>query len=323
MSVAEHSEAPSREPVRIFVGAHPTEALPFKVLEHSIKRHTRLAVEMRTVDNSLAPTPTDVRFLPYTNFSYGRFAIPKLVGYRGRAIYMDSDMLVLADIAEVWNAPFDGAKILVEKVTDASRGKGRLTAVMLMDCSELRWDPEEIVARLGIDYDYEELMSVLPLLKEGELQDRLPVGWNSLDAMDEHTRLLHYTRIKTQPWVYPCHPLGHCWIDEVKMMLADGSLSPEWLREEVAQGHVRPSLLLELDLSERKGGRSATPGQLLKHDRQRGYVIHQKLFEWMAERKAARRAYERETDPEGFRRRRWREFRRHPLKFLLDPRARQ
>jgi hypothetical protein len=318
--------AVAEQVVKIFVGAHLTEALPFRVLEHSIKRHTTLAVEMRTVDNSLAPCPSDMRFLPYTHFSYGRFAIPKLTGYQGRAIYMDSDMLVFADIAEIWNAPFDGAKILVEKVTDASRGKGRLTAVMVLDCAALRWDPVDIVARLGIDYDYEELMSIHPLLGEGDLQDRLPIGWNSLDQFNEHTRLLHYTRIKTQPWVYPCHPLGHYWIDEVNRMLSNGSLSPGLIRAEVAQGHVRPSLLLELDLSGNSHGQRFTPKQLLKYDQRCGYVIHQKLFEGMAQRKAARLAHEREADPNAFRRRerrlRWRMFRRHPIRFLRDPQPR-
>jgi hypothetical protein len=326
MTVSEHDQVPSGETVRIFVGAHFTEALPFKVLEHSIKRHTALAVEMRTVDNSLAPAPPDVRFLPYTNFSYGRFAIPKLTGYQGRAIYMDSDMLVFADICEIWNAPFNGAKVLVERVTGTSRGKGRLTAVMVLDCAALRWDAGEIIARLGVGYDYEQPMSVCPLLKEGELQDRLPVGWNGLDEVTEQTRLLHYTRIKTQPWVYPCHPLGHYWIDEAKLMLANGSLSPQFIRSEVAHGHVRPSLLLELGLSEPSDDRRLTPKRLLKYDQQRGYVIHQKLFDWMAQRKVARLAHERGADPQGLPRRvarwRWRNFRRHPLRFLLDPQAR-
>jgi hypothetical protein len=85
------SPTPSSGPVRVFVGAHETENLAFRVLEYSIRRHTNLPVEMRTIDNSLAPSPKDDRSLPYTNFSYGRFAVPKEAGYQGRAIYMDSN----------------------------------------------------------------------------------------------------------------------------------------------------------------------------------------------------------------------------------------
>jgi hypothetical protein len=304
------------------VGAHETEQLAYKVLGYSIRRHTTLPVEMRTIDNSLAPAPKDDRFLPYTNFSYGRFAIPSEAGYQGRAIYMDSDMLVFGDIAEIWEMPFDGAKILVEKVTEKTRGKGRLTAVMVMDCSALHWDVAEITGRLGIDYDYEGLMSVLPLLEEGDLQDRLPEGWNSLDEVTDETRLLHYTRIKTQPWVYPCHPHGGLWTNELKRMLRDGTVTEAEIRDEAAKGHVRPSLLIELDLEPARPASEFTPEALLRHDRKAGFVIHRKLFADMEAKRRARLAHDRLTDPEGYARRRrkrlWRNFVRHPLGFLLN-----
>ena len=314
------------EPVRIYVGAHETEALAFKVLEHSIRRHTDRQVEMRTIDNSLAPPVTDPRFLPYTNFSYGRFGIPKLAGYQGRAVYMDSDMIVFRDIAELWDTPFDGAKVLVEKVTPGSEGKGRLTAVMLMNCEALDWDLEEIVNRLGVDYDMNGLMSVYPLVGEGELQDRLPLGWNSLDEVTEDTRLLHFTKIKTQPWVYPCHAYGHLWIDEIRMMLDDGSLTQDVIEEEVASGHIRPSILPELGLDDRYRGKTFTCKDLLRFDRRAGYVIHKKLLDWMEQRKQANLAVREREDPEGFRRWRRKEmirnFIRHPVKFIRDPRKR-
>ena len=283
---------------------------------------------MRTIDNSLAPPPKDDRFLPYTNFSYGRFAIPKLAGYTGRAIYMDSDMVVFRDIAEIWQMPFDGAKILVEKVSDKTRGSGRLTAVMVMDCAALRWDPEAIIARLGVDYDYKELMSVYPLLEDGDLQDRLPLGWNSLDEYTPETRLLHYTKIKTQPWVYPCHPLGYLWLDELKLMLENGAVSEQMVRDEVVAGHVRPSLLPQLGLSDRHRQAPAdlTAQELLRYDQAVGFVIHKKLFADMDTKHKARVEYERKTDPNGYWRRRcermWRSFYRHPIRFFIEPKLR-
>lgn len=314
------------EPVRIFVGAHATEKLPLQVLAYSIRRHTTLEVSVQTIDNSLVPVPSDPRFLPYTNFSYGRFAIPKQAGYQGRAIYMDSDMLVFRDIAEIWGMPFECAKILVEKVTDQTRGSGRLTAVMLMDCAALRWEPAEIVHRLGVDYDYNALMSILPLLEDGDLQDRLPMGWNSLDEHSHETRLLHYTKIKTQPWVYPAHPLGSLWIDEVKRMLAEGKLSDEMVREEVAQGHIRPSILPELGLDGEKGPDYWTKERLLRYDKRSGFVVHEKLIADMNAKEKARREHEREIDPQGYwrerRRRMWRNFYRHPVSFFIQEKLR-
>lgn len=313
-------------PVRIYVGAHTSEALALKVLEHSIKRHTDLPVEIQTIDNTLAPPVKDPRFLPYTNFSYGRFAIPKLAGYQGRAVYMDSDMIVFRDIEELWNTPFDGAKVLVERITPETATKGRLTAVMLLNCAELDWDLEKIVPRLGVDFDMNELMSVHPLVGEGELQDKLPLGWNSLDEFTDDTRLLHYTKIKTQPWVYPGHPLGYLWFDEIRMMLDNGALTPEFIKEEVQKGHIRPSVLLELGLSDEHKGQTFTPQQQQRYDKKAGYVIHEKLINWMHERKMANLAVQQKEDPEGYAR--WRRkalvrnFIRRPIKFIVDPKKR-
>jgi hypothetical protein len=312
----------NQDTVRIFVGSAESELLAFRVLEHSIKRHTGLDVEMRTIDNSLAPPPPDARYLPFTNFSYGRFAIPKLAGYQGRAVYMDSDMIVFRDIEELWNTPFNGAKILVEK-TNPATDREKVTAVMLMDCSALQWDPAEIVAGLGTKYDYDELMSMAPLLAEGMMQDRLPVGWNALDYFDDKTRLLHYTKVGTQPWVYTDHPLGHLWIAEVRMMLDSGALESDYIREQVERQFIRPSLLIELGLSEQHQGKQLSPAELAKYDKSRGFIIQQQLNERKLARKLSKLEYQRQTDPEGFvrdrRKRRWRKFRRHPVRFITDP----
>lgn len=323
-------------PIVIYVGAHQTEQLAFAVLEYSIRRHASLPVTLRRVDNSLAPPPPDARFLPYTHFSYGRFAIPKLNGYRGRAIYLDSDMLVFRDIAELWDTPFDGAKILIEQGSRDSGDRTRFTAVMLLDCAALAWDPAEIVGRLGHDYDYDELMSLAPLLAPGELAERLPRGWNSLDELHPQTRLLHYTKLKTQPWVYPAHPLGQHWVDTLREMLACGAIDAAAVRTEVARGHVRPSLLAELGLSPdgpASTGRSAArparhdPQWLLALDRKAGFVVHRELFAALEQKRSARQQSERELDPAGFyrrrRRRRLRSLIRHPLRFFLDPALRR
>src|SRR5690606_5491336 len=100
-------------PIRIFCGADRSQQLPFKVLAASIRRHASRPVEIRTIDNSLAPPVSDPRFAPYTEFSFARFAIPALCGHQGRALYMDSDMLVFADIAPLFDIDFGPAKVLI------------------------------------------------------------------------------------------------------------------------------------------------------------------------------------------------------------------
>ena len=278
--------------MRIFCGADRSQRLAFEVLAYSIRTHARREAEIRTIDNALAPEVADPRHAPYTEFSFGRFAIPELCGYTGRALYMDSDMLVFRDIAEAWDAPFDGAKILIEAGSRASRDRGKHAAFMLLDCARLPWRVAEIVAGLGTRYDYNALLSIDPLVAPGEIAERIPAGWNSLDAFEPGTtRNLHFTEIRTQPWVSTSHPHGALWVDALETMLESGSLDAAVLREEVSLGYARPSLLRELGLE--PGPRD--PASLAAHDRDAGFVAHRTLLARFAARKRAVRAAERDA----------------------------
>jgi len=285
----------SPDPIRIFCGGDRSQWLAFKVLAHSIGRHTQRQFEIRVIDNGIAPVPADPRNVPYTNFSFARFAIPALCGHVGRAIYMDSDMLVFSDIGELWDTPMDGAKIAIEVGSRQEDNRSKQAAVMLLDCATLDWEVERIVADLGRRYDYNALMSVDPLLEPGQMQERIVTGWNDLDRYEPgRTRNLHYTEIRTQPWVYAAHPLGQLWVDELALMLDSGAISAAELEEEVRLGYVRPSLLPQLGLGgETPDGRATArpkgldPELLLAFDKASGFVAHKELLARFAERKRA------------------------------------
>ena len=282
------------EPMRIFCGADRSQQLPFDVLAHSIRRHASRSVEIRTIDNALAPPVADPRHAPYTEFSFGRFAIPELSGHRGRALYMDSDMLVFRDIAEAYDQPFGEAKILIEEGARDKRDRGKHAAFMLLDCGRLDWRIDEIVASLGERYGYNELLAIDPLVAPGEIAARIPAGWNTLDAYDPaQTRNIHFTEVRTQPWVCVTHPHGGLWIAELRVMLATGAIDARTIRDEVAHGYVRPSLLVELEIEH--GASPADHDSLAAYDAGRGFVAHRALLERFAARKRAARVAERDA----------------------------
>ena len=78
-------------PVRVYVGSQEAQMLPVKVLEYSIRKHTELPVEIFPLHHASieVPMPRDPRNRPRTPFSFQRFYIPQLAGFRGRAIYLD------------------------------------------------------------------------------------------------------------------------------------------------------------------------------------------------------------------------------------------
>lgn len=88
------------EPVRLFTGYDRREAIGFHVFAHSVLEHASRPVSI---------TPLDARGMPQgTNaFTYSRFLVPWLCGFKGHAIFADgADMLMQADIAEL-DALFD------------------------------------------------------------------------------------------------------------------------------------------------------------------------------------------------------------------------
>lgn len=280
-------EANPAAPVRVFCGGDRSQQLPFKVLAHSIARHSKREVQIRTIDNALAPIPDDPRYRPYTEFSFARFAIPALCAYQGKAIYLDSDMLVFADIGELWDTDMQGAPIAIERGSRDQADRGKHAAVMLLDCGKLDWKVEQIVAGLGPKYAYKALMQVDPLLQPGQMRELIVQGWNDLDHFQAgRTRNLHFTKIVTQPWVYAAHPNNQLWVDELRLMLQQGKLDAAELEQEVQLGYLRPSILVELGL-EGAGVASGNPQVLLAYDNAAGFVPHRKLQARFAERKQA------------------------------------
>jgi hypothetical protein len=296
----------SQQPIRVYVGADRSQELAVAVLEYSIKRHTTADVQVIPMVDLDVPAPSDPRNGQRTGFSFSRFCIPQLAGYRGRAIYMDADMQVFKDIRSLWSIPFDGCHVLVQesvKHTSESLRKEnapvqrkKQCAVMLLDCDSLRWDVRDIVR--GLDegrYDYAELMDGMCVVPEDRVGYKVPFEWNSLEHFDSDTCLIHYTDMGTQPWVSTRNPNGHLWFAEVRRMLADGTLKWERVEQEVELGFFRPSLLRELRWGHHvpaflRGWFNRTNEAL---DRASGFVPHRKVYEAKRLRAEAVRAYEK------------------------------
>lgn len=235
------------ESVRIFIASTPAEWLPMRMLDYSIRESTSSHVDISAIYkfNRAIPIPSVIDNRPRTPFSFQRFLIPELCNYTGKAIYLDADMQVFHDIRDIWDQEFGDCDLQTVK---ASR-TGRLGqfSVMLLDCEALKWDIDQIVADLDKGkLSYENLMY------EMRVASKIGMGispeWNSLEKfVPEKTRLLHYTDMNTQPWISILNPLGSIWIKCLRRALHDGFVTRDELEKEVALGHVRPSLLAQIN----------------------------------------------------------------------------
>jgi lipopolysaccharide biosynthesis glycosyltransferase len=290
----------SDELIRVFVGADRSQKLAIDVLEYSIKRHTKRRVEVIPMVDLPVQVPKDHRNMQRTGFSFSRFCIPKLAGYKGRAIYMDADMLVFRDIEELWELPLNGAKVLIQeelsnsvllqKKENGPKKRVKQCAVMLLDCNRLEWDVNDIVQALdNQEYTYEQLMMDLCILLDDDIGYKVPFSWNSLEHYDEQTRLIHYTDMGTQPWVSTKNANAHLWLHELRLMLTEKAISLARIENEVSLGFLRPSLIRDLKW------RHLLPKFLLAafdrsnqaYDFSRGFVAHKQVYELKKQRQEA------------------------------------
>lgn len=248
MSGIDYAPLDVESPIRIFVGATEAQMLAVKVLEYSIRKRASMSVQVFPLHhaNIPIPHPQESKNRPRTPFSFQRFLIPALTGYQGRAIYLDSDMQVFRDIRELWAMPLDGARLLAVRAPEGS-GRAPQFSVMLLNCKVLDWDIADIVRALDQGrITYEELVYQMSWV--AGIRDAIGPQWNSLEHFSEgDTALLHFTDMNTQPWISRDNPLGYLWVADLIEAIDRKTLSMEFLRQEIAAGHVRPSLLYQVE----------------------------------------------------------------------------
>jgi hypothetical protein len=250
---------PLTEPIRVYVGTDDTQMVAVQVLEYSIRRFATRPVEVVPLLNLPVPMPKDPANRPRTGFSFARFLIPSLAGYRGRGIYVDADMLVFGDIADLWDTPMGTSKVLCTRQDDppvtwqnnAHFQPGRQMSVMLIDCEKCDWKIDDIVR--GLDegrYDYRNLMCDLCVLQSDEIGENLDPMWNCLEHFEAgRTKLLHFTDMDMQPWRHQHNPLKSIWRSYYRAAVEAGAVDPALVEKGIANGWLLPDLADDLRLA--------------------------------------------------------------------------
>ncbi|GAP97602.1 glycosyltransferase [Leptolyngbya sp. NIES-2104] len=259
------------DPIRIFIGSSPKNTIEEAVFRYTLQKYTKSAIEVHVI-NGQAGTATnlttgEVKKLPLnlinripgaTAFSLGRWAIPEWCGYRGKAIYCDSDQVLLADLAELWNFDLSGCALAAVPVKQAKSASAYidsylqtylnvnddyyLASVMLIDC--------EKAAKFSLSSLIDEMdrkvfsMSDLMYLGEKFRQylnievKTLPSEWNHLDYVDETSKLVHFTNLDSQPWRFHHHPIAKFWEDLFLEAIAQNALSQDTVKTAYANGWI-------------------------------------------------------------------------------------
>ena len=255
-SLKRNSKSPDRFDVKII----KTEDYPF-LDDYQGRKFLRGGLS-RVWDNSDLQSFTPLRFMP-----------PQLMKYKGRAIVIDPDVFAVGDIVELLERDMKGKAICARpRPGHGDREDYIATSVMLMDCAKLKhWNCEKMFDELfEFKRDYENLIILAdePRDSLGELES----VWNDFDRLEEDTKLVHNTKRRTQPWKsglkvdfshriklpilakmlgtngikipgrYKSHPdrrQEEFFYTMVAECVENGSLTEEFLREEMARNHIR------------------------------------------------------------------------------------
>ncbi|MCX5466768.1 glycosyltransferase [Acinetobacter nematophilus] len=195
------------ENIKIFVGCDPNncDLEQLMVLEHSVRKHTQHNVEfiwMQLSHDINSPWYSDQETNQgwstakwATPFSGFRWAIPELCDFKGRAIYMDADVVVLCDIAELWSHPMSDEAIVIAK---GGKSSARL-CTCVWDCSKAK---EYLPPLDEIRSDPDSHKNLMRLIKDKpQLVEPYRDSYNNIDGEDltiEQIKVLHYSDMGTQ-----------------------------------------------------------------------------------------------------------------------------
>lgn len=90
------------KPIPVFVGYDPREAIAYHTCVNSIIRNSSRPVAIVPVALNLFQDYSETHTDGSNHFIYTRFLVPYLCDFTGHAIFIDGDMIVRSDIAELW-----------------------------------------------------------------------------------------------------------------------------------------------------------------------------------------------------------------------------
>jgi len=224
------------KPLNIFVGTSDTEdTFIERILVYTLNKNTKYPLNIRFLRPRDFPNwNRDTWGTPFTCF---RYAIPHIMGYKGRALYFDVDQTNFRDISDLYFTDLEGCAFGM--VWDALQDNGQLgkkqgrprgwfcDSVMLMDCAKAKQyieHPDKIANWEGsYKWHFPEQIGCPIKEKAKGIVYELDQRWNSFDgrATAEEVKTnrsedqsdlplheiwhLHWTTISSQPW----HPKYH------------------------------------------------------------------------------------------------------------------
>lgn len=190
--------------IRIFIGYDSREAIAYHTCVNSLIRQSSEPLEITPLALNNIAGYEELHTDGSNQFIYSRFLVPYLLHYNGSAIFMDGDMVVRGDIAELWKqrdltkavqcvkhdyTPKNTEKYLGAK--NEAYPRKNWSSVMIFNCANFktrRLTPEYVQSATG------KMLHRFEWLDDEDIGE-LPIEWNWLDeyGANPDAKLIHYT----------------------------------------------------------------------------------------------------------------------------------
>ncbi len=192
--------------INVFIGYDSKEKIAYHVLAESILRHSTKPVSITPIylPNIKDDFVRERNNLSSTEFSFSRFIIPHLMNYQGWSLFMDCDMLMMSDIAELWRLRDDKYAVQVCKHDYTPKDETKFLGQVQTKYAKKNWSSFMLMNNkkcTTLTPDYVNKASGLELhqfkwLENEELIGSLPLEWNWLVgeySYKKEVKNVHYT----------------------------------------------------------------------------------------------------------------------------------
>lgn len=238
--------------IRIFVGYDRRIPVAFQTLVHSITARSSLPVAICPInlDNVQGIFTREANNLQSTEFSFSRFLTPYLSNYEGWSIFMDNDIILLDDIAKLWNMRDDKYSIMCVKHEHQPEEQKKFMGAVQTKYEKKNWSsvilfnnakckaltPEFVNTASGLE------LHQFKWLENDDQIGNLPLQWNYLAAYND----THEEKIRDPKLIH--YTIGGPFYPD----FADTEYSKEWFAEYAAANYCKEADVFDLTATAKK-----------------------------------------------------------------------
>ena len=144
--------------LKIFIGWDSRFPEPADVLAFSLERHSSIPLDIHFLKLDELNINRKHDPLASTEFTYSRFLVPHLCDFKGKAVFMDNDMLCFSDVRKLDELCMDDLALRVVKhdyqptntvkmygAVQTSYPRKNWSSFMIMNCEKLKLWSKKIV----------------------------------------------------------------------------------------------------------------------------------------------------------------------------------